>query len=84
MSALLGEYSFITIAAGFTLVAGVILLNNKPKWDDYLAFSVIAVGLIIAWTILHPRQTPLMDQARQVQAMIGAGKPVLLEFQSPY
>jgi hypothetical protein len=84
MSTLFGEYSFITIAAGFTLIAGVILLANKPKWNDYLAFGVIVAGLVIAWAVLHPRPTLLMEDAKQVQTMIGAGKPVLLEFQSPY
>jgi hypothetical protein len=29
-------------------------------------------------------QTPLIGEAADVQAMIGKGKPVLLEFQSPY
>ncbi|MBI3167801.1 MAG: hypothetical protein HYZ22_04945 [Chloroflexi bacterium] len=84
MGEIFGLYSFIFIAAGFAFVAGVILLSNKPKWNDYLAFSVIVVGLVVTWTILHPRQTLLMDDAKEVQAMIGAGKPVLLEFQSPY
>lgn len=84
MSALLGEYSFITISAGFTLIAGVILLSNKPRWNDYLAFGAIVVGLIVAWASLHPRQTLLMDDAREVKEIIGAGTPVLLEFQSPY
>lgn len=84
MSALFGEYSFITIATGFTLIAGVILLANKPKWNDYLAFGVIVTGLVVAWAVLHPRPTLLMEDAKEVQAMIGAGKPVLLEFQSPY
>lgn len=84
MGEIFGLYSFIFIAAGFAFIAGVILLSNKPKWNDYLAFGVIAGGLIVAWTILHPRQTLLMDDAKNVQAMIGTGKPVLLEFQSPY
>ena len=84
MSALFGEYSFITIAAGFAVIAGIILLANKPKWNDYLAFGVIVVGLVIAWAVLHPRPTLLMEDAKEVQAMIGTGKPVLLEFQSPY
>lgn len=77
-------YSFITLAIGFALISGIILLSNKPKWNDYLAFGVILLGLFTAWSILHPRQTPLMDDAKKVQAMIGQGKPVLLEFQSPY
>jgi hypothetical protein len=84
MSTLFGEYSFIFISAGFALIAGVILLTNKPKWNDYLAFGVIVAGLVIAWAVLHPRPTLLMDDAKEVQAMIGKGKPVLLEFQSPY
>lgn len=84
MGDIFGLYSFVFISVGFSFVAGVILLTNKPKWNDYLAFGVIVGGLLVAWTILHPRQTLLMDDAKQVQAMIGAGKPVLLEFQSPY
>ena len=78
------QYSFILIALGLVIAAGFILLTNKPKWNDYLAFGVIVTGLITAWAILHPRQTPLMDDAKKVQAMIGAGTPVLLEFQSPF
>lgn len=84
MGTLFSEYSFIFISAGFALIAGVILLANKPKWNDYLAFGVIVAGLIVAWAALHPRPTLLMDDAKEVQAMIGAGKPVLLEFQSPF
>ncbi len=84
MILILRQYSFVVIALGLVIAAGSILLTNKPKWSDYLAFGVIAAGLITAWIILHPRQTPLMDDAKVVQAMIGAGTPVLLEFQSPY
>ena len=83
-NAMLNQYSFITLFISFTIISGIILLTNKPKWTDYLAFGVIVVSLFAAWSLLHPRQTPLMDDAKEVQAMIGAGKPVLLEFQSPY
>jgi hypothetical protein len=74
------------LVAGFSLtaVAGLILLTDKPKWNDFLAFGVITTALLSAWIILHPRQTPLMDNSKLVQQMIGAGTPVLLEFQSPY
>lgn len=77
-------YFWIWFAAGLTLVAGLVLLSRNPKWNDLLAFSVILAGLLVAWTVLHPRQTPLMEDTRAVQAAIGAGSPVLLEFQSPY
>jgi len=84
MNFLINQYSFITISVLLTLGAGLILLRNQPKTRDFLAFSVIVIGLVFAWGILHPRQTPLMNDARLVKEMIGAGKPVLLEFQSPY
>ena len=77
-------YSYIFIASGFAFIAGFVLLSNKPKWNDYLAFGFIVGGLVFAWVTLHPRQTLLMEDAQEVQAMIGTGKPVLLEFQSPY
>lgn len=84
MPSLINQYSFLAILTGFALVAGLILLTGKPKWNDYLAYGVILAGLVAAWSVLHPRQTPLMDNAKMVREMIGAGKPVLLQFQSPY
>jgi thiol-disulfide isomerase/thioredoxin len=78
------EYSFIFVGLGLIIAAGFILLTDKPKWNDFLAFGVIAAGLITAWVILHPVQTPLMGDAKNVQAMIGSGTPTLLEFQSPF
>lgn len=80
----LKAYSFVAIAFGLATVAGIILLSNKPKWSDYFAFGIIVAALVTAWVTLHPRQTPLMNEAKKVQAFIGSGTPVLLEFQSPY
>ena len=79
-----GPYSFVVLELILAVVVGLVLLTNKPRWKDYLAFSVIVAGLSTAWIVLHPRQTPLMEAANSVQEMIGAGTPVLLEFQSPY
>ena len=84
MEELYNHYSFLWIAAGLTLVAGLVLLTNKPRLRDFLSFGVIVAGLAVAWLILHPHETPLMNDAKSVQAMIGAGTPALLEFQSPY
>ncbi|MCJ7432889.1 MAG: hypothetical protein MUO77_05310 [Anaerolineales bacterium] len=84
MGSLFVEYSFPVLSAVIIVIAGIVLLTRNPKWNDFLAFGVIIAGLLVAWVILHPRQTPLMDNAKMVQKMIGAGMPVLLEFQSPY
>jgi hypothetical protein len=84
VSLFIREYSFPLVAVVLAVAAGYMLLAHKPKWNDFLAFGVIVAALISSWVILHPRQTPLMDDAKAVRAMIGAGTPVLLEFQSPY
>lgn len=81
---ILNQYSFVLLALLLAAVAGILLLRNQPTWRDFLAFGAVVAGLAGAWLILHPVQTPLMEDARRVQAMIGAGKPVLLHFQSPY
>ena len=84
MDQILNQYSAIFIAAAVLLIAIVFVFSRKPRWQDTLALGVITAGLVAAWFVLHPIQTPLMDDAKMVQEMIGQGKPVLLEFQSPY
>lgn len=81
---IINQYSALWIAAGLMLVVALFLFRHKPKTNDFIAFGVITLGLVYAWLSLHPVQTPLMENTKAVQAMIGAGKPVLLEFQSPY
>jgi len=66
------------------LLAALTLFRHKPTAREFIALGVVIIGVALAWVTLHPRQTPLMDNAKMVQDMIGQGKPVLLEFQSPY
>ena len=78
------QYSAVFIAAALLLIVIIFIFSRKPRWQETLALGVIVAGLVTAWIILHPVQTPLMEDAKKVQGMIGQGKPVLLEFQSPY
>lgn len=78
------QYSFLILGILLSFAAGVFLLRNNPTWRDFLAFGVIVAALVASWVVLHPVQTPLMDDAKKAQSLIGAGTPVLLEFQSPY
>jgi phosphatidylglycerophosphate synthase len=80
----INQYSAIWIAALLVVVAGVLLLSRHPKWPQWLAFSLVVLGLAAAWVFLHPLQTSQVGSAAQVQASIGQGSTVLLEFQSPY
>jgi hypothetical protein len=78
------QYSAVWIFAFLIVVVWVILLRRNPKWPQLLALGVLVLGLGTAWIFLHPRQTAQVHNAAQVQASIGQGTPVLLEFQSPY
>jgi len=84
MNPLVNQYSALWIAGTFLLLVALILFRQKPQPRDYIALGVVIIGLVAAWLLLHPTQTPLMDDAKKVKGMIGQGKPVLLEFQSPY
>jgi hypothetical protein len=78
------QYSAVWMAAIPVAVAGFFLLRRKPKWPQLLVFGALVLGLGAAWILLHPRQSAQNLSAAEVQAGIGQGTPVLLEFQSPY
>jgi hypothetical protein len=84
MNQVLNQYSAMWIAGALVLLVVLIMLRHKPKVSDFVALGVVIIGLAVAWVMLHPRQTPLMEDAKMVQETIGQGVPVLLEFQSPY
>lgn len=78
------HYSFLWLAVAMTLIAALVFLRKKPRLPDFIAVGVILLALLTAWLLLRPRQTILSGEAAEVQARIGRGTPVLLEFQSPY
>ena len=84
MNLLINQFSALWIAAGLVLATALILFRQTPKTADFIALGAVVLGLVVAWMLLHPTQTPLIGDAKAVQDMIGNGKPVLLEFQSPY
>ena len=78
------QYSAVWITAFLVVISGVILLRRGLKWPQLVVLGFLVLGLATAWIFLHPRQTAMVTDATQVQASIGQGRPVLLEFQSPY
>ena len=84
MNQILNQYSALWMAGAFVLLVALVIFRHKPTTGELIALGVMILGLGVAWSLLRPQQTPLMDDAKAVQAMIGQGQPVLLEFQSPY
>jgi hypothetical protein len=84
MTSAINQYSLFLILIAFLALVAFLLFRKGIRIQEIIAFSVIFAGLAVAWLALRPTQTPLSDAASDVQARIGAGRPVLLEFQSPY
>ena len=65
------------------LLAGGFLMRRGASLERLLALAVLALGLVAIWYLLRPVQTSPVELA-ELRSRIGAGRPVLLEFQSPY
>ena len=84
MASMFNQYSLFLILIAFLTLVAFLLFRKGIRIQEIIAFLVIFAGLAVAWMALRPTQTPLSDAATDVQTRIGAGRPVLLEFQSPY
>lgn len=76
-------YSSILLLGLLLLVAWRVVMRRKVTPARSMALAVLALALIVVWWIVRPVQTPFEDLS-SLSAQIGAGQPVLLEFQSPY
>ena len=77
-------YFVILVLLILVLLVGLALFWRKPRWPEILAFGTIFAAIIGLYFYLRPVQTELVGEAAEVQALIGQGTPVLLQFQSPY
>lgn len=84
MAPIFNQYSIILILIAILAVVAFLFFRKGIQFREIAAFMLIFAGLVVAWMALRPTQSPLSDAASNVQARIGAGRPVLLEFQSPY
>lgn len=77
-------YSLLWGALFLLIIFAIIIIRSKARPRVIVAFISIAIGLTMVYFYVRPTQTPLLGSSAQVQALIKQGKPVLLEFQSPY
>jgi hypothetical protein len=84
MVSLINQYSLFAAVVLFLILVGFALFRKAPRLPEIIAFLAIVAGLAVAWLVLRPTQSPLTGSAEEVRAKIGAGKAVLMEFQSPY
>ncbi len=80
---LINQQSFIFFALLVLGLVAFVLLRDGPRRRDLVILALFALGIAGLWVLLRPTQTVGYAAASQVKAQIGAGTPVLLEFQSP-
>ncbi|GMR10387.1 MAG: hypothetical protein BMS9Abin28_1208 [Anaerolineae bacterium] len=82
-SRFLNQHSFTLGAAVSLALLATWLFRDGITLNDLLAFGALALGLGIAYFFFNPRESTETD-VEAVLENIGAGTPVLLEFQSPF
>jgi len=78
---ILNQYSFLAAVVFLIGLLAVLANRAQAKQASYLVLALVVVAILVIWYFLRPTPTP--DTAG-IQAQIGGGVPVLLEFQSPY
>ncbi len=80
---IINQYSFVLVGLVVCLGLAAFLLRDGVKTTDILALAALAAGFGLAFWLLRPGPSTL-DESVEVMERIGAGKPVLLEFQSNF
>lgn len=84
MTQVINQYSAVISATILLLAVSLFVFKRKSRALKLVLPGIIIAGSLTAWFFLRPVQTMPMNEAENVQALIGGGTPVLLEFQSPY
>ena len=77
------QYSFLAAAVFLIGLLAVLANRARARQGAYLALALVVLAILVAWYFLRPTPSVLANAA-EIQAQIGSGVPVLLEFQSPY
>lgn len=83
MAEWINQHSFVLASVVALLLFGGIVVRAGAKPNDVLALAALAGGLLLASLLLRPGPST-HARVDDVRRLIGAGRPVLLEFQSPY
>lgn len=80
---IINQYSLILGALIFLLATAFLLLRRGFNLRALISLGVIGLLMVAGWVLIRPTQSENTNPA-EVEAQIGAGTPVLLEFQSPF
>ena len=81
---LINQYSFPFLGGVILLILAGILLRRGGTAGLLVPLAAIIMGFLFAFWLFSPGASAETSDAAKVEEVIGAGKTVLLEFQSPY
>lgn len=81
--AFINQHSYTITAATVLTIVGVIAFRSGVSPRGIFSIGLLILILISAFLLLRPGKSPF-DRVTQINSVIGAGQPVLIEFQSPY
>ncbi len=79
----INQHSFTLSSIALVLAVGWLLARDGVSLRDLLVFGLLLGALIGSYAMVGPGPSSPLDAA-QARALIGGGRAVLLELQSPY
>jgi hypothetical protein len=83
MQEILNQYSFFLMAGIVIIAAAFLLFSRGYDRQRLYVWLAMILGIAVVWVVIRP-QTGVSLSADEIRNQIGAGQPVLLEFQSQY
>jgi len=81
---LINQYSFPFLAGVIILILAGVLLRKGGTDGLLIPMAAAIMGFLFAFWLFSPGASAETSEAARVEGVIGSGKAVLLEFQSPY
>jgi hypothetical protein len=79
----INQFSFTIVAGILIVIFSAFIFRRGIGQRQVTALVALFIGFLLAYWFFNPGEGS-SGGAKRAQATIGAGTPVLLEFQSPY
>jgi len=80
---IVNHYSFAILVAIMIGLVATHTIRHKNRGDDLIVLGALILGFVFAFWLLSPPTASELDRD-QLAEIVNQGKPVLVEFQSPY
>jgi hypothetical protein len=79
----INQYSFTVVAGTLIIVFAFFIFRYEIGQRQVISLVALVIGFFVAYSFFNPGESSTGGASRVADAM-GGGKPVLMEFQSPF